>query len=341
MKNIEAPGFALPGVEDITRRDFLVGGAGLLALGIAGCGGDGGDGASRETRRVQSPMGPVELPVDLRRLVAMYAVDVDVALVLDLPLVGAPGARGLASQAFASYQPEEELEDVQKITTFPEANYEQIAALGPDCILDSTTDDEQQYERLSEIAPTFNYNKSLYKGENYTADWKDGLRSVARAFERESHAEEVIAEYEERATDLRERVAERYLDATFATIGGFEPGTILVTDTHQQPARILMNDLGLTPSDAMPETFEGRPNLSLERLDLLADADLLFVRVEPAQEGEGRDRSVLDPIQDSQLWQRLPAVRKGRVVEYDAELFYASPLTAETFLDVVERSLLS
>jgi hypothetical protein len=55
---------------------------------------------------------------------------------------------------------------------------------------------------------------------------------------------------------------------------------------------------------------------------------------------EGRDRQALDEVQASPLWQRLPAVQKGQVIEYDAELYYASPLTAKTFLGVVERSLL-
>lgn len=140
-KTIEAPGFVLPGVEDITRRDFLVGGAGLLALGIVGCGGEAENEASGETRTVDSPMGPVELPVEPRRLVPGYTTDADIALVLDLPLAGVPGARGLANEDLASYQPEEELEDVERITTFPEPNLEQIAALEPDCIIDSATDD--------------------------------------------------------------------------------------------------------------------------------------------------------------------------------------------------------
>jgi ABC-type Fe3+-hydroxamate transport system substrate-binding protein len=91
----------------------------------------------------------------------------------------------------------------------------------------------------------------------------------------------------------------------------------------------------------VPETFEDQENLSLERLDLLDDADLIFVRVDPAPEGEGRDREVLDETLASPLWRRLPAVQNGQVIECDAELFYDSPLTARAFLDVVERSLLS
>ncbi len=34
-KRVETPGIILPGVEDITRRDFLVGGAGLFLPSVA------------------------------------------------------------------------------------------------------------------------------------------------------------------------------------------------------------------------------------------------------------------------------------------------------------------
>ncbi|MBA2692252.1 MAG: twin-arginine translocation signal domain-containing protein [Rubrobacter sp.] len=58
MKAIEVPGFTLPGIEDITRRDFLVGGAAALLL--AGCGGSDGDSSSGETREVRSGEGSIE-----------------------------------------------------------------------------------------------------------------------------------------------------------------------------------------------------------------------------------------------------------------------------------------
>jgi len=342
VRNIEVPGFTLPGVEDITRRDFLVGSAGLLALGLAGCGGDEGGSPPAETRRVESPMGPVELPVDPKRLVAIYATDIDVALALDLPLVGGGTARGTGGdEPFASYQPEEELEDVEPLATYPEANYEQIAAVGPDCIINSTPDEGDRYERLSEIAPTFNYSELQSVGENFRSDWKGGFRGVARAFGKETLAEREISVYEERASDMKDRLAERWAGATFAFVGSYEAATVWVSDKGMHLDPIAAKDLGLTPSDVVPETYNERPNLSLERLDLLEDTDILFVRIEPSQSGSGRDRKFIGPIQVSPLWQRLPAVRKGQVIEYDAEIYYASPLTAEAFLDVVERSLLS
>lgn len=330
----------------VTRRRFAAGFGGALGLAATGIG-DRRRTAARQaatpaagaTRLVESALGPVELPVDPRRVVAGYTTDMDVALVLGLPLVAGPGARGLAGQAFAPYQPAEALTGVAKVTTYPEANFEQIAAVAPDCIIDSADADPRRYELFSQIAPTFNFNEVLYAPGSFKADWRAALLAVGDAFGRRPRAEAEIAAYEERAAALRERLAERWAGATFVTLGSWQPGLVLVTDRNMHPALILAEDLGLTPAAVMPETFEGRPNLSLERLDLL-DADLLFIRIEAAEEGEGRDRAALDGVQASPLWQRLPAVQAGSVVEYDAELFYASPLTAAAFLDVVEAALL-
>jgi iron complex transport system substrate-binding protein len=288
------------------------------------------------TRTVTDHAGrTVQLPLAPQRAVAGYTTDIDVMLVLDLPLVAGPGARGLATQPFAPYQPQKRLTNVTRITTFPEANFEQIAAVQPDCIIDSVGDHiEGRYALLSQIAPTFDYSGDQNKG------WRDGLWAVARAFDREAQAEQFIANYDARAADLRARLAERMPNATFALIGAYEANTVWVSDLQMHPVKLLANDLGLRPAAVMPENSADRPNLSLERLDLLDDVNLLFLRVEPLESGEGRDRSIHDPIKASPLWQRLPAVQNGGLIEYDAELFYASPLTALAFLDTVERALL-
>jgi ABC-type Fe3+-hydroxamate transport system substrate-binding protein len=335
---VEKPGIAVSDLEDITRRDFLVGGAGLLALGVAGCGrGETGD-SSSETRTVDTPRGPVELPVNPRRVVAMYTTDVDHALALDLPLVGGGTARGLAGQPFAGYQPEEELEDVQRLQTYPEANYEQIAAVEPDCILDSVSD-EAGYERLSRIAPTLFYeNTEEVEGIGWgRPDWRGSLRTVGGAFDRADEAERFVAGYEERAAGLRERLAGRWAGATFASVFPSTDHLRVQGSATSHPHRILAEDLGLTLA---PVVTQEDQELSLEALPQV-DADVLFLALFPREDSLERDRESAAPYTNSPLWSRLPAVRKGQVYEYDAELIYISPLTAEAFLGVVERSLLA
>jgi hypothetical protein len=46
-KTIEKPGFIVPGIEDITRRDFLVGGAAVLLLAGRACAEDMADRVAR------------------------------------------------------------------------------------------------------------------------------------------------------------------------------------------------------------------------------------------------------------------------------------------------------
>lgn len=87
-------GLPVSEIEDITRRDFLVGGRGCWRSGSPECGsGESGE-PSGETRTVESPVGPVELPVEPERLVPGYTTEIDYALVLDLPLAAATGATG-------------------------------------------------------------------------------------------------------------------------------------------------------------------------------------------------------------------------------------------------------
>ncbi|GAB4426612.1 MAG: hypothetical protein OHK0015_07670 [Chloroflexi bacterium OHK40] len=321
----------------ISRRRFLIGAGALL---LAGCGAPGASAPTATvaaTRTITDHAGrSITIPVDPQRVVAGYTTDIDVALVLGLPLIGGPGARGLATQPFVPYQPQEQLASLTRITTFPEANLEQIAALQPDLIIDSVGDYiEGRYALLSQIAPTFDVSGPAGDG------WRAYLRAVAEPLGRAAQAEQFIAEYEARAADLRARLAERLPNATFALIGAYEPGTVWVSDVQMHPVKVLADDLGLRPAAIMPATSADRPNLSLERLDLLDEVNLLFLRVEPLESGAGRDRSIHDPLKASPLWQRLPAVQNGGLIEYDAELFYSSPLTAMALLDVVEQALLS
>jgi len=74
---IEMKAWPNPEIEnDFTRRGFLAG-SGSLLLGIAGGGSGESDSPSGETRRVESPMGLFELPVDPKRPVAIYATYID------------------------------------------------------------------------------------------------------------------------------------------------------------------------------------------------------------------------------------------------------------------------
>lgn len=322
----------------ITRRRFLIG---MGALVLAGCGAPSASAPTATvatTRTYNGPAGPVEFPANLQRVIPGYLTDSDVAVVLELPLVGAPGAGGGANQEFASYHADA-LKDLPKVAMYPEINLEQITALDPDVILDSVPYKAlpERYDQLSQVAPVINV------GESFAQGWRTYLRAAAGAFGRETLAENFITAYDARVDDIRQRVAERYGEARFIVVETYSPGTFWITHLETQSGSLLKDDLGLTPAQAVPATREneGHVELSVERLDLLADADIIFVAVDPATSGAGQNRTNVDALLSSPLWQQLPAVQKGQIYEYGSELYYGSPLVATAFLDLAERALLA
>ncbi|ADV65992.1 ABC transporter substrate-binding protein [Deinococcus maricopensis] len=70
-------------------------------------------------------------------------------------------------------------------------NLETILALKPDMIVRLTWAGNQNYDKLSRIAPTVGYR------EDATGFWKTGLRDLARVFNRQEQAENIIRQVAE------------------------------------------------------------------------------------------------------------------------------------------------
>ena len=334
-------------MDDATRREFLIGAAGLLLLPAACGGGQGGGGAdggfSSETRTVEGYYGPVELPVRPKRLIPGYTSAMDFALVLGLPMAAGTGLFGAATEDYPAYQREaypRVLDDLKMVQAEP-ANYEQIAAEEPDCILDNVSVwDEKRHERLSEIAPTFafeDYEKTKGLPDPGRSVWRRPLREISWAFGEERRAEEFIAGFEKRAAEFGGRMQERWGGATFAFV---EPNTegVYVHGTLQDPiSQVLFGDLGAEPA---PLLTPAPQELSLETLPEI-DADVMLLSLRPREGSLKRDTETVTPYVGSPLWRKIPAVEKGQVYRFDAELLYTSPLCAAAFLDFVEDNLLA
>jgi iron complex transport system substrate-binding protein len=351
-----------------TRRAFLVG---ATATGLlAACGGDDdtddgaspgstatdattstGDGsappatdtgsAGAGPQTVEADFGPFTLAAAPERVVTGYDTDTDVAIVLGLPLAGAPGARGTADRPFPEYQPAEALEGVTRIATFsPELNLEQVAAARPDLILDGAFGLEERYDDLAAIAPTLSYNGALSDG------WRAALRLVGTALGRSAEAETFVADYEERAAAIAARVAADRGGAKVALVYVAGPGTFSVDSLQLNQTHITFTEAGFTLGDAVPETFDEVQQYTLERVDVLADVDVLLLSVDVFYSGAEastleRDRGPWQELLDSPLWRSIPAVAAGNQFEVPAELIFASPLTAAANLDLIEATLLT
>lgn len=281
---------------------------------------------AQETRTVETPKGQVTIPAVPKRVVATYSTDVDYALVLGLPLVGAGTVRGEAGYDFADHQAGYDLSGAEKIAIFPQTNYEQIAALQPDLIISNYLMEENGYELMSAIAPTLWFDNDI--------DWQDTLRAYGVAFDKSQVAEDFLAKIETRTAELAAKVP---AGTSLALVNNFGDGTFVIMQASDLGT--LYEGLGFEPSANVPPLYENRVPYSIERIDLLADADILLLWRNRVPEG-GFAPSVYDGMMAIPGWEDLPAVKAGRVYDMPVELFYQSPLTVAGMLDYVEANIL-
>lgn len=302
-KTIERPGILLPEIDDITRRDFLKGSAGLLVLGAVGCGGGNeGGGASGETREVRSGKGSIEIPANANRIVTTtHGWDAAVALGVEDRIIGV--AEWELFLDYVEYLEETKTEKMTPLAPLEGgASVERIAALDPDLIVVPFWNSEslEARDQLREIAPFVEMVVPEYPRPYDT--WKGSLRAYADIFGVPERAEEYITEQEDAAVSLREDIAASPAAGETVHLAyyvGADYGWRV--DKRSNTASLVLEDLEL-PRPEEPELKDGGVDLSLE-LTPQIDADHVWVYLsEPDVKAE---------LEENALWQRLEAVEEG------------------------------
>ncbi|SDH50291.1 ABC transporter substrate-binding protein [Bosea robiniae] len=285
----------------LSRRSFAAGGAAILA---------GSACAASGRRVVNTPLGPVELPSEPRRVVAIDSrISLEMALALDLPLIGYSHSRARpwvpvpASVPFLAAPPD----------------LEQILTLQPDLILCPDTSAYSEWwplARLSRIAPVL--------PSNHRTHWRGNLDSLAGWLQRTEAAGRTTAAYAEQIAGLRQRhdgVLRRSLLAA-ATYDPLKRRLVVRSDGtgygFVMPAQVLA-DLGGRAVKAGRLGPYGE--VALESLgDVLGQVDgvLLIDLGDRAPAALAREP----------LWQRLPAVRAGHVHVSPGNSIFGSVYTA-------------
>jgi iron complex transport system substrate-binding protein len=312
-------------VDDLTRREFLIG-AGLIALAPA-CGsdeqGDGGD--SGETRTVEHALGEVEIPKNPRRVVALYSDPQDL-LALDVKPVGV--CYWATENKFPDYLGEGETDGIALLGSYSEPNIEKIATLEPDLILGDAVHQEI-HDQLSRIAPTALFFDQEWN-EGY---WKNKLRWLAEAVGQPARAGRLLNEYEGRVAEFRRRMGEP--SETTVSMVHFSPGDGEVQMYMKNTwSGVVFEEAGLSRPPAQRAEDFMKP-ISLELIPKL-DADVIFYAL------SGSDDSLLEEFTNNPLWQRLEAVRRGRAYRVDHQVWISGSgiIGANLVLDDLEEHLL-
>lgn len=313
----------LPEIDDVTRREFLIGAAGLLVLAPYGCGGDGEQGAaSGETRNVEHGMGETEVPENPGRIAALDNSSTDTMLALGVEPAGVTTYTGTDFESYEYLQ--DELEDVELLGQFIEPDLERVAALEPDLIIASESH-EEIYDQLSQVAPTVVM-------EDAGGDFRRYARDLGEVLGMQDAVERRLEEYEQKADEASEELERAVGEEPVAFLRVTED-ELRLYGNDRLVGPIIFGDLGLTPAPLVQELAqdENYVEVSLERIPELG-AEHLFLLDQTDDE--------MARLTGSPLWREVPAVQEDDLYPVGRDTWIATGiLAAEAVIEDVQESL--
>ncbi|MGW0665047.1 iron-siderophore ABC transporter substrate-binding protein [Streptodolium elevatio] len=330
------------------RRLAAAGVAAALALGLAACGDDDKDdsgSASTSTPAASAPansapaaaaypvtithkLGTTTIKEAPKRIVALGEGDQDAALALAVSLAGMvettppDGIAPWAKPKLGSSKPE--------LITMGEngAPIEKVLALKPDLIL-ANTDYwiEQEYEKLSKIAPT-----TAFETGPSQDTWQQVTLQVGKALGKSAEAQKLVTDLEAKVAAVGTTYPE-IKGKSFALTNAQNAGTIAVLKDKSDTSVKLLAGFGMT----FPDTVANLPGagfaaeLSMERLDVL-EVDILLSNY-------NADADLQKAIEANPQFAKLNVVKRGSYIPLDSNDFWAlrapTPLAVEYVIDKI------
>ncbi|KKC36645.1 hypothetical protein WH87_13455 [Devosia epidermidihirudinis] len=179
--------------------------------------------------------------------------------------------------------------------------FEDILALDPDVILAPMSGiDENDYARLSSIAPTVAYDKSAWDGR-----WQDVTMTIGKALGKSAEAEQLIADTN--AAVAAERDAHPEFAGKSAIFAYIVPGSGIMHVYSPDASRVqMLVDLGFSLPPAVA-AFPDDTDVSTERLGEI-DTDVLV-----SWHNEPED---IDFVKTDSVFSRYRAVAEGHYVGF-------------------------
>jgi len=270
-----------------------------------------------KTRTISTLKGEVEVPAEPKRVVVLY-LQGDV-VTLGVKPVG-------TSDVYEGAAYEKELEGVQQLGIYFEPNPEAVMALNPDLIIVPT---EETYGILNKVAPTILIP--------FDGKMEDRLGFLAQVFGKEEEVKQKISDFQAKVEASKEKLREAgVLDKTVSIMeGGQKTMTVVMSPYFGRGSQILYQYLGMkapAPVQAKVEVAtEGNgEEVSMEKLEDYS-GDIIF-----RSSWEG-----MDDLADNKVWNSIPAVKNGNVVEIEFGFSYYNDLySLDKQLDfIVERLL--
>ncbi|WP_432537232.1 iron-siderophore ABC transporter substrate-binding protein [Kineococcus arenarius] len=284
---------------------------GLAAL--TACSSESGGGAGTATPSaagsasagtVETLFGTVELPEEPQRVVALGWGDAETCLALGTQVVGTSDWLAFGGDGVGPWADDLVTQTPEQLGTL-ELSYEAVAALQPDLILNTRSDnDPAKNENLTEIATTVGPPPGTTIP--YGTSWQEQLALVATALGKADQGDELASALQLRFDEVA--AAHPQFAGRTVTVGTYYSGgwgAYVEGDTRVD----FMTALGFVqnPAVAALPTDSFSVSLSAEQLSLL-DADLVVL----FPIGLSAEEITADPVV-----QALPATQDGRLVVLD------------------------
>ena len=276
--------------------------------------------AEAQTRTISTVKGDIEVPADPQRVVVLYLLGDVLALGIK-PIGVSDVSEGAAF--------EDELKDVQKLGDWFEASPEVVLSLEPDLII---VPSEETYEALHDIAPTV-----LVPYEKMTTAERVGF--IGQIFGKEDQAASLLDNFNAKVEDSKQKLQEAgILGSTISIMEGGADRSMVVVMSKQygRGSQVIYEYLGMKAPELVQQKIDSTTDVGGESVsfEVLADysGDYIF-------------RSSYDGMADltqDPLWNSIPAVKEGRLMEIDFGLAYYSDIySLNAQLDYMVDSLLA
>ena len=258
------------------------------------------------------------------RIVTLYQGATDSAVALGLKPVGV--VESWLEKPMYRYL-RAALAGTQQVGLETQPNLEKIAWLDPDLIIATRFRHQRVLPLLEKTAPT------VVAGPVF--DFKASLSLIADATDRESRANALLEEWENRVRDFRHKISDKLASAwpQKAAVVRFKSDHMRIYSSGF--AGSILDELGFQQPASIDDQGWGMKLTSEENIPVI-DADVIFVLLEPD------DPAIMQNYRhwaSHPLWQQLGAVQDDRVFDVDAVnwIMGGGILAAHAMLDDLYR----
>jgi iron complex transport system substrate-binding protein len=279
--------------------------------------------SSNESYSVKHAMGTTEIKGTPKRVVILTNEGTEALLSMGVTPVGA--VQSWTGDPWYDHI-KAKMKDAKVVGTESQLNIEAIAKLKPDLIIGNKMRQEDQYQKLSAIAPTV-------FAETLRGDWKENFHLYAEALNKKEKGKEVLNAYNDRIKSIKEELGDKVHQKV--SMVRFMPGDVRIY--HKDSfSGVILDELGFDrPEDQKKNDF-AETNVTKERIPAM-DGDVLFYFTYDT--GDGKASSLQKDYIEDPLFKNLSAYKNGNVHEVNDTIWNTAGgvIAANLMLDDLEK----